>query len=155
MRMVSIHGSTMTLIMLIYLIHGISHSCISILRVNYIRVGTDSAFCHLCMTAAHEVIWLVSIKIAKCSLTQPSLQKEATATFKKCKAIPNVIRKQTNKAISLLPQQVGDINELIIMKQSDQKAENKGVRFLEFFRFLTEQRSVQREITMVKKLSAL
>ena len=107
------------------------------------------------MTAAHEVIWLASIKKAKCSLTQASLQKEATAAFKKCEAIPNIIRKQTNKAISLLPQQVGDINELIIMKQSDQRAENKGVRFLEFFRFLIEQRSVQREITMVKKLSAL
>ena len=43
------------------------------LRVAYVRLNTDSLFCHLCMTTMHETKYLASIKEATASLSQPSL----------------------------------------------------------------------------------
>ena len=97
-------------------------------------IGTDSAFCHLCMTAAYEDKLLASTKKYPAFLTKRfTYWKEATTAFQKHEASQCHIRKQTKQA--------GDIGELLSKKHSDQKAENREVllRILQYLRFLTRQ----------------
>lgn len=106
-------------------------------------VGSDSAFCHLCMTAAHEGKLLASTKKDSAFLTKGfTYWKEATTAFKKHQA--SYCHKEANEAINLLPQQVHDIGELLSQKHSDQKLENRKVflRILQNLRFLARQGKV-------------
>ena len=65
--------------------------------------------------------------------------KEATTAFKKHQA--SQCHREANEAINLLPQQEGDIGELLSHKHSDQKAENRDIfyRILQSLRFLAGQ----------------
>ena len=89
-------------------------------------VSSDSAFCHLCMTAAYEGKLLARTKKDPVFLMKGfTYWKEAITAFKKHKACQ--CHKETNEAINLLPKQVGDIGEMLSKKHSDQKAANKEV----------------------------
>ena len=84
--------------------------------------SSDSAFCYLCMTAVHEGKLLASSKKDAAFLSKGyTCWKEATSAFKKHQA--SQCYREANEAINLLPQQVGDIGELLSHKHSDQKAE--------------------------------
>ena len=101
---------------------------------------SDSAFCHLCMTAAYEGKLLASTRQDQAFRSKGfTYWKEATTAFKKHQA--NQCHKEANEAISLLPQQVHDIGELLSQKHSDQKVQNRGVfiRILQNLRFLAWQ----------------
>ena len=103
-------------------------------------VSSDSAFCYLCMTAAHEGKLLASSKKDAAFLSKGyTYWKEATTAFKKHQA--SQCHREANEAINLLPQQVGDIGELLSHKHSDQKAENRDMfyRILQNLRFLARQ----------------
>ena len=85
-------------------------------------VSSDSAFCYLCMTAVHEGKLLASSKKDAAFLSIGyTCWKEATSPFKKHQA--SQCYREANEVINLLPQQVGDIDELLSHKHSDQKAE--------------------------------
>ena len=104
-------------------------------------VGSDSAFCHLCMIAAYEGKLLASTKKDPAFLTKGfTYWKEATTAFKKHEA--SQCHKEANEAIILLPQQVGDIGELLSKKHSVQKAENREV----FLRILQNLRLLQGKV---------
>ena len=88
---------------------GIDNTCMNVSRVGYIRLDTDSPFCHLCMTAVQKAKWLASTKKAKPAL--PSLpyllftyRKElSNCCFKEIQnyiTIANVTRKQTKLYVS-------------------------------------------------------
>ena len=81
-------------------------------------ISSDSAFCHLCMTAAYEGKLLASTKKDPFFLTKGfTYWKEVTTVFKKHEA--SQCHKETNEAINLLPKQVGDIGEMLSKKHSD------------------------------------
>ena len=97
-------------------------------------VSSDSAFCYLCMTAVHEGKLLASSKKDAAFLSKGyTYWKETTTAFKKHQA--SQCHREANEAINLLPQQVGDIGELLSHKHSDQK-QKTGICFTEFFRIL-------------------
>ena len=78
-------------------------------------IDTDSAFCHLCITAAYEGKLLASTKKNPAFLTKRfTYWKEATTTVKKHEA--SQCHKEANKAMNLLLKQVGDIGELLSKK---------------------------------------
>ena len=109
------------------------------------NVSSNSAFCHLCITAAYEGKLLESTKKDSGFLTKGFIYwKEATIAFKKHEATQ--CHKETNEAINLLPKQVGDIGEILSKKHSDQKAANKEVflTILQNLKFLTKQGSALR-----------
>ena len=106
----------------------------------YTDIDSDSAFCHLCMTAAYEGKLLASTRRDQAFLSKGfTYWKEATTAFKKHQA--SQCHKEANEAINLLPQQVHDIGELLSQKHSDQKVQNRGVfiRILQNLRFLARQ----------------
>ena len=103
-------------------------------------VSSDSAFSHLCMTAAYEGKLIASTKKDPAFLTKGfTYWKEATTAFKKHEA--SQCHEETNEVINLLPKQVSDIGEMLSKKHSDQKAANEEVflRILQNLRFLTRQ----------------
>ena len=92
------------------------------------------------MTAAHEGKLKASTKKDPAFLSKGFIYwKEATTAFKKHQA--SQCHREANEVINLLPQQVGDIGELLSQKHSDQKAENRDVfcRILQNLRFLARQ----------------
>ena len=65
-------------------------------------VSSDSAFCHLCMTAAYEGKLIASTKKDPAFLTKGfTYWKEATTAFKKHEA--SQCHKEANEAFNLLP----------------------------------------------------
>ena len=111
-------------------------------------VSSDSAFCHLCMTAAYEGKLIASTKKDPAFFTKGfTYWKEATTAFKEHEA--SQCLKETNKAINLLPKQVGHIGEMLSKKHCDQKAANKKV----FLRILAslQDKIWHWEAPMVKK----
>ena len=104
------------------------------------NIASDSAFCHLCMTAVHQGKLLASTRRDPAFLSKGfTYWKEATTAFKKHQA--SQCHKEANEAINLLPKQVHDIGELLSQKHSDQKVENREVfiRILQNLRFLARQ----------------
>ena len=101
------------------------------------NVGTDLAFCHLCVTAAYEGKLLEGTK--KEPAKRLTYWKEATTTFKKHEA--SQCHKEANKAINLFPKQVGDIGELLSKKHSDQKVEEDKEVFLRILQNLGPYKS--------------
>ena len=99
-------------------------------------IDSGSAFCHLCMMAAHKGKLLASTRRDPAFLSKGfTYWKEATTAFKKHQA--SQCHKEVNEAINLLPQQVHDIGELLSQKHSDQKVQNREVfiRILQNLRF--------------------
>ena len=110
----------------------------TIISMAHYDVSSDSAFSHLCMTAAYEGKLIASTDPA--FLTKGfTYWKEATTAFKKHEA--SQCHEETNEVINLLPKQVSDIGEMLSKKYSDQKAANEEVflRILQNLRFLTRQ----------------
>ena len=93
------------------------------------------------MTAGYEGKLLASTKEDPAFLTKGfTYWKETTTAFKKHEA--SQCRKDPNKAMNLLPKQVGDIGEMLSKKRSDQKAANKDV----FLRILQNLSSLQDKV---------
>ena len=104
-------------------------------------VKRDAAFCHLCMTAAHEGKFLVSTKRDPAFLSRGfTYWKEATTAFKKHQA--SDCHREANEALILLPKQVhGDIGELLSQQHQEEKATNRKMllKILQNIRFLARQ----------------
>ena len=114
-------------------------------------VSSDSAFSHLCITAAYEGKLIASTKEDPAFLTKGfTYWKEATTAFKKHEA--SQCHEETNEVINLLPKQVSDIGEMLSKKHSDQRQQTRRCS-LEFSRILgsLQDKVWHWEAPMVKK----
>ena len=100
----------------------------------------DAAFCHLCMTAAHQGKFLGSKKRDPAFITKGyTYWKEATTAFKKHQA--SECHREANEAIVLHPKEIRPIDELLSEQNRAEKKCNRKMflRILQNIRFFARQ----------------
>ena len=107
-------------------------------------VSSDSAFCHLCMTAAYEGKLIANTKKDPAFFTKEfTYWKEATTAFKKHEASQchKKVANELELSICFPSRWVIYIGEMLSKKHSDQNAASKELflRILQNLRFLTRQ----------------
>ena len=105
------------------------------------NIESDSAFCHLCMTADYESKFLVSTKRDAAFISRGfTYWKEATTAFAKHQA--SECHREASEALILLPKQIqADVGELLSQEHKEEKATNRKMflKILENIRFLSRQ----------------
>ena len=105
------------------------------------NIESDSAFCHLCMTAEHEHKFLASTKRDAAFLSRGfTYWKEGTTALAKHQA--SACHREASEALLLLPRQIqGDIGDLLSQEHREEKAINRKMfmMILQNIRFLSRQ----------------
>ena len=100
----------------------------------------DAAFCHLCMTAAHQRKFISSTKRDPAFITKGyTYWKEATTAFKKHQT--SECHREANEAIVLRSKEIRPVDELLSEQNRAEKECNRKMflRILQTIRFLARQ----------------
>ena len=99
----------------------------------------DAAFCHICLTAEHDKLFLASTKRDPAFITKGYTNwRDATKAFNK--HLVSACHKEAVSALQL-PKLTGDVGERLSSEREQQKAENRKIfrKILQNIRFLARQ----------------